>query len=150
MVRIYNAILGFVWDYPFHWGLISILVTNASCDYIYMSTLFLTLLLYRPTAKMFLERSLPKSTQPITLSQETTWSDLFWSKLHKCTNLASWLTLARMLRPQFDIFKQTTLASSVCCGVTFFLRRLWTWQCPLNQFDRNIYSSFHWVGNTLL
>ena len=81
----------------------------------------LTLLLWRPIAKIFLECSLPKSTQPMTFSQETTSNDFFSIKLHKCTNLESSLTLAKRLRPQFDIFKQMTLVSSVCCGVTVFL-----------------------------
>ena len=110
----------------------------------------LTLLLWRPITKTFLERSLPKSTQPMILSQDTTSNDFFSIKFHKCTNLEFWLTLAKRLRPQFDIFKHITLVSSVCCGVTVFLWRLWTWQWPLNQLDRNIYNSFHWVGNTWL
>ena len=109
-----------------------------------------TLLLKRPMASKFLERSLPKSTQPTMLSQKTTWSDFLLIKLHKCTNLESWLTLAKRLRPQFEIFKQIILENSFCCVVTVFLWRLWTWQWPLNQFDRSINSSFHWVGNTLL
>ena len=109
-----------------------------------------TLLLKRPIARKFLERSLPKSTQPTMLSQKTTWSDFLLIKLHKCTNLESWLTLPKRLRPQFEIFKQIILENSFCCVVTVFLWRLWTWQCPLNQFDRSINNSFHWVGNTLL
>ena len=110
----------------------------------------LTLLLWRPIMRKFLEHSLPKSIHPTMLSQEMMLTDRLSIKLHKWTRLESKFTLASRLRPQFEIFKHKTRVCSLRYEVADFRWRLCTWQWPLNQFERNINNSFHCVGNTLL